>query len=35
MLPMLAQSRRTFVTVKAINFVVGLVVGAAALALGY
>jgi hypothetical protein len=35
MLPMLAQSRRTFVTVKAINFVVGLAVGAAALAFGY
>jgi hypothetical protein len=35
MLPMLAQSRRTFVVVKAINFVVGLAAGAAALALGY
>ncbi len=35
MLPMLAQSRRTFVTVKVINFVVGLAAGAAALALGY
>ena len=35
MLPMLAQSRRTFVTVKAINFIVGLAVGAAALALGH
>ena len=35
MLPMLAQSRRTFVTVKAINFVVGFAVGAAVLAFGY
>jgi hypothetical protein len=35
MLPMLAQSRKTFVTVKAINFVVGLAVGAAVLAFGY
>lgn len=35
MLPMLAQSRRTFVVVKAISFVVGLAAGAAALALGY
>ena len=35
MLPMLAQSRRTFVVVKAINFAVGLAAGAVALALGY
>jgi hypothetical protein len=35
MLPMLAQSRRTFVLVKGINFVVGLAVGAAALASGF
>jgi hypothetical protein len=35
MLPMLAQSRRTFVIVKSINFVVGLAAGAAALALGH
>jgi hypothetical protein len=35
MLPMLAQSRRTFVVIKAINFAVGLAVGAAALALGF
>ena len=35
MLPMLAQSRRTFVVVKAIDFVVGLAVGAAVLAFGY
>ena len=35
MLPMLAQSRRTFIVIKAINFVVGLAVGAAALALGF
>jgi hypothetical protein len=35
MLPMLAQSRRTFLVVKAINFGVGLAVGAAALALGF
>jgi hypothetical protein len=35
MLPMLAQSRRTFVAVKGINFVVGLAVGAAVLAFGF
>jgi len=35
MLPMLAQSRRTFAVIKAINFVVGLAVGAAVLALGH
>jgi hypothetical protein len=35
MLPMLAQSRRAFVIVKAINFGVGLAVGAAALAMGF
>jgi uncharacterized membrane protein len=35
MLPMLAQSRRAFVVIKGINFVAGLIVGAAVLALGY
>jgi hypothetical protein len=35
MLPMLAQSRRAFVVIKAIDFAVGLAVGAAALALGF
>jgi len=35
MLPMLAQSRRTFFVIKGINFVVGLAVGAAALAFGF
>lgn len=35
MLPMLAQSRRTFIVIKGINFVVGLAVGAAALAFGF
>ena len=35
MLPMLAQSRRTFIVVKSINFVVGLAVGAAVLAIGF
>ena len=35
MLPMLAYSRREFVVIKAINFAVGLVIGAAALAVGY
>jgi hypothetical protein len=35
MLPMLAQSRRTFAAVKGINFVVGLAVGAAVLAFGF
>jgi hypothetical protein len=35
MLPMLAHSKRAFVAVKAINFVLGLVVGSAALALGF
>jgi len=35
MLPMLAQSRRAFVVIKGINFVAGLAVGAAVLALGY
>jgi hypothetical protein len=34
MLPMLAQSRRTFVVIKAIDFAVGLAIGAAVLALG-
>lgn len=34
MLPMLAQSRKAFVVVKAINFAVGVGVGAAVLALG-
>jgi hypothetical protein len=35
MLPMLAHSRRAFITVKAINFVVGLGVGAAVMGLGW
>ncbi len=35
MLPMLADSRHEFVVIKAINFAVGLVIGAAALAVGY
>jgi len=35
MLPMLAQSRRTFVVVKVIDFAVGLAVGAAVLASGH
>jgi hypothetical protein len=35
MLPMLAQSRRMFVIIKGINFVVGLAVGAAVLASGH
>ncbi len=35
MLPMLAQSRRAFVVIKGINFVIGLAVGAAVLALGH
>jgi len=35
MLPMLAHSRREFVLIKAINFTAGLVIGAAALALGF
>jgi hypothetical protein len=35
MLPMLAQSRRAFVVIKGINFVAGLAVGAAVLALGH
>ena len=34
MLPMLAQSRRAFVVIKAINFAAGLAVGGAVLALG-
>lgn len=34
MLPMLAHSRRDFVRIKAINFAVGLIVGATALSLG-
>ncbi|MGQ9635663.1 MAG: putative manganese transporter [Bryobacteraceae bacterium] len=34
MLPMLAHSRRAFLTVKGLNFVFGLVVGAAAMSLG-
>lgn len=35
MLPMLAHSRRAFITVKAINFVVGLGAGAVAMGLGW
>jgi len=35
MLPVLADSRREFVVIKAINFAVGLAVGAAALAAGF
>ena len=35
MLPMLADSRREFVVIKAVNFAVGLVIGAAALVMGY
>lgn len=35
MLPVLAHSRRGFVLIKAINFAVGLVVGIAAMALGF
>ena len=35
MLPMLAQSRRTFAVVKCVNFAVGLAVGAAVLAFGF
>jgi len=35
MLPLLAHSRRDFVFVKAINFVIGLGIGALALSLGY
>jgi hypothetical protein len=35
MLPMLAQSRKAFIVIKAINFAVGLAVGAAVLGLGY
>ena len=35
MLPMLAESRRAFVIVKAVNFTAGLLIGAAAMRLGY
>jgi hypothetical protein len=35
MLPMLADSRRAFVLIKAINLTVGLAMGAAALAVGF
>ncbi len=35
MLPVLAHSRREFILIKAINFVIGLLVGAAGLAAGY
>ena len=35
MLPMLAHSKRAFIAVKAINFVVGLAAGAAAISLGF
>jgi hypothetical protein len=35
MLPVLANSRRQFVVIKAINFAVGLAVGALVLALGF
>lgn len=35
MLPMLAQSRKTFAVIKGINFIVGLAAGAAVLALGH
>jgi hypothetical protein len=35
MLPVLAESRRQFLVIRAINLLVGLVVGAAALAMGY
>ena len=35
MLPMLAQSRRTFAVIKGINFFVGLAIGAAVLMLGH
>jgi len=35
MLPLLADSRRDFVVIKAINFAIGLVMGAAALAMGF
>jgi hypothetical protein len=35
MLPLLAESRREFAVIKAINFAVGLATGAAALVLGY
>jgi len=35
MLPMLADSRRAFVLIKAINFTVGLAIGAVALAMGF
>jgi hypothetical protein len=35
MLPMLAQSRKSFVVIKGINFVAGLAVGAAVLAFGH
>jgi hypothetical protein len=35
MLPMLAHSRREFLLIKAINFSAGLLLGAAAMALGF
>ncbi len=35
MLPMLAESRKAFVVVKGVNFAVGLMIGAAAMGLGY
>ena len=35
MLPMLAESRRAFVIVKAVNFTAGLLIGGAAMSLGY
>jgi len=35
MLPMLADSRRKFVVIKAINFAAGLLIGTVALALGF
>ena len=34
MLPLLAHSRRAFATIKSINFVVGLILGAAVMSLG-
>jgi hypothetical protein len=35
MLPMLAHSRRAFLTVKGVNFLLGLVAGAVAMGLGF
>jgi hypothetical protein len=35
MLPMLAHSRRAFLTVKAVNFLLGLAAGAVAMSLGF